>query len=295
METKRKKYPTGIHFFSEIIGYVDKTAMIYVVFMLVGLLAACSGGDEPKTVAVTVPAQRWVAQQLLGENTPVVCLLGTGGDPETYEPTMEQMRQLADASLLFTTGDSLGFERAVVERAKANNPSLRVVNTGAGIAATEHHHEHGSSCDPHVWTSVRNVKAMAEVMAAELDVDGTAVAADLDSLDRRLSELLRPVRGTAFVVWHPTFSYFARDYDLRQIAVDDGHELSGAHLREVLDDISGSGARVMVLQRCVDSAQAQAIARELGLTTVEVDIMSDNWENELIKLATVLSHENIRK
>ncbi len=265
---------------------------VYILLAIAALLASCRTDGDSAGVAVTVPAQRWVAERLTGGNTPVVCLLGTGGDPETYEPTMEQMRRLAACSVLFTTGDSLGFEQAVVERAHDNNPSLRVVNTGIGITTAEHQHDHGRERDPHVWTSVRNIRAMALIMATELAVDGDAVTATLDSIDRVIAGLLRPVRGTAFVVWHPAFTYFARDYGLRQIAVDDGHELSGSRLRKVLDDIKQSGARVMVLQRGVDSAQARAVAQELGLSTVEVDIMSENWDSELIKLATALSRHN---
>lgn len=279
---------------------------LYISLLALALLASCSEGGDTNVVAVTVPAQRWVAARLLGDDATVVCLLGSGGDPETYEPTMEQMRRLAEASLLFTTGDSLGFEHAVVERARDNNPGLKVVNTGARITAAEHQHDHdhdhGSARDPHVWTSPRNVKAMAEAMARELaerdpavTARSAALEATLDSLDHRLTLLLRPVRGTSFVVWHPAFTYFARDYGLRQIALDDGHELSGSRLKAMLDDIGRSGARVMIVQRGVDSAQARAVARELGLTVVEVDIMSDAWDTELIKIATVLSRENVKR
>ena len=34
-----------------------------------------------------------------------------------------------------------------------------------------------------------------------------------------LDSILRPCRGASFVVWHPSLSYFARDYGLHQIAL----------------------------------------------------------------------------
>lgn len=48
-----------------------------------------------------------------------------------------------------------------------------------------------------------------------------------------LRQVLAPVRGQAFVVWHPALSYFARDYGLEQIGIEyEGKEAPAGFVAE---------------------------------------------------------------
>ena len=53
-------------------------------------------------------------------------------------------------------------------------------------------------------------------------------------------------RGSSFLVWHPSLSYFARDYGLHQIALGGAEhkEVSIPALREAIEEARGSGASV---------------------------------------------------
>ena len=55
-----------------------------------------------------------------------------------------------------------------------------------------------------------------------------------DSLIRR--QLSAPKSAKAFMIYHPALSYFARDYGLHQISIEEGgKEPSPAHLKELIE------------------------------------------------------------
>ena len=65
----------------------------------------------------------------------------------------------------------------------------------------------------------------------------TTSTARLDSIDNAITARLAPHKGDSFIVWHPSLSYFARDYGLNQVVVggSEHKESSIADLKESID------------------------------------------------------------
>lgn len=266
------------------------TLLLSIICVL--LLMACSGrhraADEGKPViTVSIPAQQWLLQQIAGDRMEVQSLLGPASNPETFEPDMRQLMNLEHSRAFFRTGMA-GFEESMLEKIAENFPSLRICNSAGGIIPLKHTHEGGvvhEEYDPHIWTSLKNARIMAAEMLREIiaiDPEGKSVYTDnFKRLDSRLAQLddsiaraLEPSRGAAFLVWHPSLSYFARDYGLRQLAMEpEGKEASPAALRERIDLVSGKNPRVFFIQKEYDSRQAEALARELGVRTESIAVM----------------------
>lgn len=65
-----------------------------------------------------------------------------------------------------------------------------------------------------------------------------------------LRQVLAPVRGQAFVVWHPALSYFARDYGLEQIGIEyEGKEAPAGFVAEKMKEARKKNARVFLCRR----------------------------------------------
>ena len=59
-------------------------------------------------------------------------------------------------------------------------------------------------------------------------------------------------------VWHPSLSYFARDYGLEQISLGtEGKEMSAKSLTEAIDKARDKGVGVFFFQKEYDSRQAE--------------------------------------
>lgn len=114
----------------------------------------------------------------------------------------------------------------------------------------------------------------------------------LDSLDAGLDSLLASSRGKAFVVWHPSLSYFARDYGLRQISLSpEGKEASVNMMQTAVDSARASGAEILFFQKEIDSRQAETANEQIGATLVNINPLSYNWNKEIINIANAIARQ----
>lgn len=270
------------------------------------VLAGCGGSrerDDRPVLTVSIEPQRKMLEELAGDRYRVVALLGAGVDPENYEPTMTQRVDLSQAQALFTVGH-LAFEPVLAREAGSET---RVVDTSRGIEVVTgtHAHAHGEAheeADPHVWTSLRNAKVMAANMLqalVELDPSNSSeyqaryaqMTQRLDSLDGVVAATIADGSSHAFAIWHPSLSYFARDYGLHQIAVgQENREVSAAKMKEIIDEARDDSVRVFFAQKAYDTRQTAGITEAIGATSVTIDPLAYQWENELIKAANALAH-----
>ena len=273
-------------------------------------LSACSRRAAEKPVLmVSVEPQRAVLERLVGDEFEVVSLLGRGSDPENFEPSMGERLRADAAEVYFATG-VLPFEERLRE-----SSGTRFADTSQGIefiygthshAGEEHGHDddahaHSGAPDPHYWTSARGAKVIAANMAAVLAklhpemADSLCVRlarteAHYDSLDAALARRLASVRSRSFAVWHPSLSYFARDYGMHQLVLGaEGKELSARALGEAISRARADSVAVFFYQEAVDSRQAGAMSAGIGSRLVRINPMAYDWEGQLILAADALA------
>ena len=287
------------------------TKIPYILTPLVGvlllLLMACgSGPAEKPIVTVSIEPQRYLVERIAGDRMQVRCLLADGANPETYDPSVTHMINLQKSSAYLRVGN-IGFEAALIDKIHDSNPDLPIFNTSEGIVPVTGTHAHGphadadETVDPHTWTSVRNARIMARNIAnalSQIDPQGErryrrnleALDAHLDSLDHAIAARLAPVRGKAFLVWHPSLSYFAADYGLNQVAMGlENKEVSPMQMKDNIDRARQLGARVMIVQPDFDQNRSTELARQIGATTLSVNLMSDSWIDDMLRTARAIA------
>lgn len=266
-------------------------------------ILSCSNTKKEKVLVVSIDPQRALLGEIVGDRFEVVSVLTPGSNPETFEPTMKSRRQIENAVAYFETGH-LPFERKLKD---SMTKGTATYDTSAGIEPVYGTHDHGDNhshadnADPHVWTSVRNARVMARNMydaVVELDPEGRGyyeqryktLDSRLDSLDRAFAARLGSANGEiAFAIWHPSLSYFARDYDLEQIAVGfENKEMPATVLKSVIDEARDDGVKVLFFQKEFDSRQVESLNKELGTQMVEINPMSYDWEKELDRIVSAL-------
>lgn len=284
---------------------------IITIVALAGLLTvgSCSTKTVHKPViTVSIQPQKFLLEQIVGDKIDVRCLLANGGNPESYEPSLTHLMNLEGSEAYFKMGN-IGFESAIIDRIRNNNPDLKIFNTSDSIRliigthgdCSAHGHSH--EVDPHTWSSVKNGKIIAANMyRAMINMDPAnektytknydRLVLKLDSLDNRIDSLLRDKRGSAFMVWHPSLSYFARDYDLEQISIGvEGKEASVQRIQTKIDDAKKRNARIFFAQKDFDSRQASVISRETGAEIVDINPLNYEWDKELYEIAVALAAE----
>lgn len=284
---------------------------ICLLLAIVGL-SACQGKKEGGTrmISVTIEPQRYFVEKIAGDLFQVYCVTPAGQSPETYDPIPQQMVQISRSQAYFRIGE-IGFEQAWMKNLQSQNPDMRVFDLSEGMELIKnqeeehegeeaHHHHHGS-VDPHIWTSISGAKVIAQNTCqalVKLDPENQEtyqagyqrLIGEIDSTAVEMKRLLQPLAGSAFIIYHPTLTYFAREFGLQQLCIElDGKEPSPAQLKRLIETAAQSKAKVVFVQQEFDQKNAELIAKETGCRLVKINPLSYNWHDEMIRLATILA------
>ncbi|MBD3798089.1 MAG: zinc ABC transporter substrate-binding protein, partial [Campylobacterales bacterium] len=208
-------------------------AVLFFLFLQTSLFAKLS-------IVVSITPQKTFVQKIAGEMAEVTVMVPQGASPHSYEPKVSQMVALSKADIYFSIG--VEFEEAWLDKFKSQNKTLKFIDMGQEIEKikmVEHHHEHKhenhhdhDEMDPHVWTSPNNVAIMAQTTYMSLtELDPEHQQFYKQNLENFLKEILETdleikdiFKGlkpnTSFMVFHPSWGYFAKEYHLMQIAVE---------------------------------------------------------------------------
>jgi len=281
---------------------VNKRFYIAAVRLLLvaGVLAGCGQQTTPTVsaalhVTVSILPQRYFVERVGGEYVTVNVMVEPGANPATYEPQPEQLRALNLADVYFSIG--VPFEDVWLERFASVNENLLLVDTTQGIER-QGDPEHP---DPHIWLSPALVKVQAQTIyetLSQLDpahqgayrANLESFLADIDALDADIRETLTGVENRKFMVFHPSWGYFARDYGLEQLPVEvEGQEPSAAELAALVARAKQEGIKVIFAQPEFSTRSAETIAQEIGGEVLLISPLAPDWLDNLRRVAEVLA------
>jgi len=93
-------------------------------------------------------------------------------------------------------------------------------------------------------------------------------------------------KGDRFMVFHPSWSYFAKEYELEQVPIEiEGKAPKPAQLTILIRHAREHGIRVVFVQPQFSVKSAEMISREIGGHVVHVDPLAENWAGNLREVA----------
>jgi zinc transport system substrate-binding protein len=265
-------------------------------------LSACSVRKTPQkpTIIVTIEPMRYFTEQLAGNRFQVITMVPRNSSPETYEPTPQQVAACADSKLYLSTG-MLPFETNWMEKLKANAPQMSVCNTSTGISLLKT--ANGTETDPHVWMSPRNVRIMANNIcqalikadsphSAEYQANLKKTLVMVDHVDSVIRRTMATAKGRTFVIYHPALTYFAHEYGLTQLSIEnDGKEPTPVQLEAMIRTCKTQHVRCIFVQQQFTTHNAEIIAHECGARIVNINPLDYHWDSQITSIAKELSHE----
>lgn len=266
-----------------------------------GNKSSAENDREKQSLAVSYGVQAYLLKNIAGPKYSVVTLLPPGIDPETYEPSVSELTSLQNSKVYFMM-NTPGFEEALLPRLTANlGDKLSIIDVSSGIERIEGTHADKDHGDPHLWSSVRNTKKIAanmtEAMCSIFPDDSAtfrnrrdSIMVVLDSLDSSISDRLRGSEGKAFLIPHPSLSYFARDYGLEQISLEhDGKEATPKELASTIEYMEKRKPAVLFYEAGHDSRQAKGIAGKMGIPSKEISLNGEDWVKEMENIAKAIA------
>jgi len=291
---------------------VARLALVFGVVSMALVMAGCSAEPEASpadgklAVTVSVVPQQYFVERIGGEHVAVAVMVGPGDNPTTYEPKPAQLKALSLSAAYFSVG--VPFESVWLDRIAGANPDMWIVDTIEGIERhpmDTHHHEGEEEAagapDPHVWVSPELVKIQASTIyeaLAELDPDNAATyRANLDAFVDDIDGLISEIRGTLvgveegrFMVFHPSWGYFAEDFGMEQIAIEiGGQEPSAQEMAGLIEEARAEGIRVIFAQPEFNTVDAETIAEEIGGEVLLISPLAYDWLENLRTVANTFA------
>ena len=257
------------------------------------------------TVTVSIPPQKYIADKLSEGKIKVNVMVPKGSDPHIFSPKASQIKQLADSALYLAIG--FPFEDSMLPQISKSYKNLLIIKTQEGVNLfsedegylpavqtdgknTKKTHIEETHPDPHIWTSPKQMIKIAEntfnalvkadpVNRAVYEKNCAALLADIRTADNKFNDLFNNTRISGkFLVYHPAWSYFARDYGLKQYAIEvEGKPPKAKELKAIIEKARAENIKVFLAQPQHSANTANNIAKELGIKIYSIDILDENW------------------
>ncbi len=106
------------------------------------------------------------------------------------------------------------------------------------------------------------------------------------AMDKTLHELFKAKSKMRFMVFHPSWGYFARDYNLDMIPIEiEGKAPKPDQLKALIRHARENQIRVIFVQPQFSAKSAKLIAREIQGQVVTVDPLAQDWLSNLQTMA----------
>lgn len=271
---------------------------IICVLLIVG--CTTKSDSDKKTIFVTITPMQSIIEEITAGDFDIEVIVPKGASPETFEPTPKQVTSFSDAELIFSTG-LIDFEQSLVQRISGD---AEVVNLSNGIeliagSCSHGNHKHKHGVDPHIWTSPRALRTMVTnahkaIMAHYPDsVKYTEATGRLleriDALDTYCATRIKAEGVEAMMIYHPAYTYYARDYGIEQIAIEhDGKEPSLRQTTALIEKAKEHGVKAILRQPQYSEDKVRAIANDAGAEIITTDPLAEDILGEIERVTEII-------
>ncbi len=249
-------------------------------------------------VLVSILPQKYFIEQIAGDSVAVEVLIPKGASPATYSLKPSTLQKIKQATLYFTIG--VPFEQMWMDRIKSANPNLGIVDCGAYTRRFPLSHEGHHHLDPHIWLAPNYVIQITRKIAESLSLQNPKksalylrnyqkFAARVAAIDSKIFSMRLASSKSAFLVYHPSFGYFARVYHLRQLAIEhEGKEPKPKELLALVRKAKALGISTIFIEPQFPTKSAQLLARRIGAKVVVIDPLAYDWEAHMLRIARAI-------
>ncbi|MDD4446246.1 MAG: zinc ABC transporter substrate-binding protein [Methanothrix sp.] len=268
---------------------------IFVFLIAITIFSGCVSQDESSiaappsnashriNVATTIAPLGEFVKVVGGEKVDVILVVPPGAEPHTFEPTPSLMMDMAKTDLYVMNGVGLEFW---MDKLLEANKKMAVVDSSQGVALLQ---ESEDEMDPHIWLSLRNAVVQVNNICSGLILvdpqnkeyyikNRDDYLEKLKALDVELNRTFAGKKNKIFIVHHPAWTYFAKDYYLSQVALMENEKEPGPkYLGEVIELAKKNNITTIFVEPEFNPKTAEVIAREMNARIVTIDPLAGNY------------------
>ena len=262
------------------------------VAVLAGSLAAPAMADDKMKVVTTFTVIADIAQNVAGDAAEVVSVTKPGAEIHGYEPTPRDIVRASDADLILWNGMNL---ELWFEQFLTNLDGVPAVTVSEGIDPISiSSGSYEGKPNPHAWMGMDNALIYIDNIAnafAEQDPENAEIyRANAAAYSDELRATIEPLRAAVaqipedqrwLVTCEGAFSYLARDFGMKELylwPMNADQVGTPQQVRSVIDGVNANNIPVVFCESTVNTAPAEQVARETGVTyggVLYVDSLSE--------------------
>lgn len=265
--------------------------------------AGMAESNAKPTVTVTIPPYQYFVDKIAEDKVDVNVMVSNGNNPETYEPYAQQMMELSKSALYLKVG-SIGFEQTWMKKLQDNAPDMKVIDTSVGIKPAK---TPGGNIDPHVWMSCSNARIIASNILKALcnlepknkaffEKNYLSLLKIIDKRDSTIREGFKnhPEMVRKFVIYHPILTYFARDYQLEQLAIEEeGREPSASQLKSLIERARKEKIKFCLIQAEFANRNTNTFIKESQTKAMNINPLQGDWNWAMQEAAAAVQGKKI--
>ncbi len=274
------------------------------------ILASCkqtlkkiANAEGKPTVTVTIPPYQYFVEKIADDKVHINVMVSNGNNPETYEPYAQQMTELSNSALYLKVGN-IGFEQTWMKKLQDNAPDMKVIDTSVGITPAK---TPGGNIDPHVWMSCKNARIIASNILKALcelepknkqffEKNYQSLLKIIDCRDSTIKQSFKdnPEMTRKFVIYHPILTYFARDYQLEQLAIEEeGREPSAAQLKNLINRSKKENIKYCLIQAEFANRNTTTFIKESHTKPMQINPLQGEWNRAMQEVTLAIQGKEL--
>ncbi len=266
-----------------------------------------------KKIFTSIQPLAFLIENIGREKVKVFTMLREGDNPHTFEPLPAQITELNKADMYIKLGSGIEFELIWLDKIFNTNKSMKIADASRGIKLLKmqkhaHNHDkkeknqhHHSNNDPHIWLSIANAIIMsANIRDALISIDTDnseyyrsnfeQLIGELNNIKNQTQEKLKNVKNRKFLIFHPSFGYFANEFNLTQLAIEiDGKEPTPKQLKQIINTAKKNNIKIVLASENFNKKSAELIAKEIDGRVELINELSKDYINNLKKITAIFA------
>ncbi|CDQ38643.1 metal ABC transporter solute-binding protein, Zn/Mn family [Virgibacillus salexigens] len=301
----------------KILGIISFVTFIFVI-------SACGNGvsssddsnnsEKPNKdlkLFTTVYPLQYFAEQIAEGAASVETILPPGSNPHNYEPTTEEIVDIAESDAFIYNGAGLEpFAKQISDSIESEDVTILEASKGIDLKEHvhshdhhhhegeegnhEHEHNHGDK-DPHVWLdpilSIEMAENIKNILVELKPEQGEVFNKNFETLKGKLEELdtefhtqLESLPENKIIVSHAAYGYWEQSYGIEQIAISGlspTNEPSQKDIQGIIETSEQHGLNYVLFEQNVTPKVADVVRKEIDAETLRIHNLSVLTEEDV--------------
>ena len=237
-------------------------------------------------VSVTILPQKGIIKAIGGDKININVMVPPGNSPATYSPDFSKLKAVKNSQIYFTIG--VPFDKKYLNKIKEINPSVEVVDFGKWIRKENN--------NPHIWLSPALLMLQAKVVLS------TFIKHDPQNKEYYIQNYLKyidslkslekegfNIKQKAFITFHPSFYYFAKDFLIKEIAIQkEGKAPSFSYLAKIIKTAKQYNVKTVIISPEFPTKYAKIVASKIRAKVVVISPLKEDPRKTIKELIKAL-------